>query len=224
MQMMELVMQNLLLFYFIVTYLGICAGLMITENLLIRRGNRRGLLLFLLEFYLSKKKAWQAGLIPILIVGVFACGLESYMEQQYKGYQIFTDAYPMTNGMTASMTIKQDAERNKLVFSDLEIEDQDGTLRDTDQILIQDETILSRYPSAASWFAKKYALQGDSLPGDFVKDENIFFGGTSISRHAFLRIGALLLLPLLLLYGCMRYLKRQERIRRELKEMGLKFL
>lgn len=52
----------------------------------------------------------------------------------------------------------------------------------------------------------------------------IFFGGTSISRHAFLRIGALLLLPLLLLYGCMRYLKRQERIRRELKEMGLKFL
>ena len=224
MQMMELVIQNLLLFYFIVTYLGICAGLMITENLLIRRGNRRGLLLFLLEFYLSKKKAWQAGLIPILIVGVFACGLESYMEQQYRGYQIFTDAYPMRNGMTASMTIKQDAERNKLVFSDLEIEDQDGTLRDTDQILIQDETILSRYPSAASWFAKKYALQGDSLPGDFVKDENIFFGGTSISRHAFLRIGALLLLPLLLLYGCMRYLKRQERIRRELKEMGLKFL
>lgn len=224
MQMMELVMQNLLLFYFIVTYLGICAGLMITENLLIRRGNRRGLLLFLLEFYLSKKKAWQAGLIPILIVGLCACGLESYMEQQYRGYQIFTDAYPMTNGMTASMTIKQDAERNKLVFSDLEIEDQDGTLRDTDQILIQDETILSRYPSAASWFAKKYALQGDSLPGDFVKDENIFFGGTSISRHAFLRIGALLLLPLLLLYGCMRYLKRQERIRRELKEMGLKFL
>ena len=224
MQMMELVIQNLLLFYFIVTYLGICAGLMITENLLIRRGNRRGLLLFLLEFYLSKKKAWQAGLIPILIVGVFACGLESYMEQQYRGYQIFTDAYPMRNGMTASMTIKQDAERNKLVFSDLEIEDQAGTLRDTDQILIQDETILSRYPSAASWFAKKYALQGDSLPGDFVKDENIFFGGTSISRHAFLRIGALLLLPLLLLYGCMRYLKRQERIRRELKEMGLKFL
>ena len=224
MQMMELVIQNLLLFYFIVTYLSICAGLMITENLLIRRGNRRGLLLFLLEFYLSKKKAWQAGLIPILIVGVFACGLESYMEQQYKGYQIFTDAYPMTNGMTASMTIKQDAERNKLVFSDLEIEDQDGTLRDTDQILIQDETILSRYSSAASWFAKKYALQGDSMPVDFVKDENIFFGGTSISRHAFLRIGALLLLPLLLLYGCMRYLKRQERIRRELKEMGLKFL
>ena len=224
MQMMELVMQNLLLFYFIVTYLGICAGLMITENLLIRRGNRRGLLLFLLEFYLSKKKAWQAGLIPILIVELCACGLESYMEQQYKGYQIFTDAYPMTNGMTASMTIKQDAERNKLVFSDLEIEDQDGTLRDTDQILIQDETILSRYPSAASWFAKKYALQGDSLPGDFVKDENIFFGSTSISRHAFLRIGALLLLPLLLLYGCMRCLKRQERIRRELKEMGLKFL
>lgn len=224
MQMMELVIQNLLLFYFIVTYLGICAGLMITENLLIRRGNRRGLLLFLLEFYLSKKKAWQAGLIPILIVGVFACGLESYMEQQYRGYQIFTDAYPMRNGMTASMTIKQDAERNKLVFSDLEIEDQDGTLRDTDQILIQDETILSRYPSAASWFAKKYALQGDSMPVDFVKDENIFFGGTSISRHAFLRIGALLLLPLLLLYGCMRYLKRQERIRRELKEMGLKFL
>ena len=224
MQMMELVIQNLLLFYFIVTYLSICAGLMITENLLIRRGNRRGLLLFLLEFYLSKKKAWQAGLIPILIVGVFACGLESYMEQQYRGYQIFTDAYPMRNGMTASMTIKQDAERNKLVFSDLEIEDQDGTLRDTDQILIQDETILSRYPSAASWFAKKYALQGDSMPVDFVKDENIFFGGTSISRHAFLRIGALLLLPLLLLYGCMRYLKRQERIRRELKEMGLKFL
>lgn len=224
MQMMELVIQNLLLFYFIVTYLGICAGLMITENLLIRRGNRRGLLLLLLEFYLSKKKAWQAGLIPILIVGVFACGLESYMEQQYRGYQIFTDAYPMRNGMTASMTIKQDAERNKLVFSDLEIEDQDGTLRDTDQILIQDETILSRYPSAASWFAKKYALQGDSMPVDFVKDENIFFGGTSISRHAFLRIGALLLLPLLLLYGCMRYLKRQERIRRELKEMGLKFL
>ena len=106
----------------------------------------------------------------------------------------------------------------------LEIEDQDGTLRDTDQILIQDETILSRYPSAASWFAKKYALQGDSMPVDFAKDENIFFGGTSISRHAFLRIGALLLLPLLLLYGCMRYLKRQERIRRELKEMGLKFL
>lgn len=224
MQMMELVIQNLLLFYFIVTYLGICAGLMITENLLIRRGNRRGLLLLLLEFYLSKKKAWQAGLIPILIVGLCACGLESYMEQQYRGYQIFTDAYPMTNGMTASMTIKQDAERNKLVFSDLEIEDQDGTLRDTDQILIQDETILSRYPSAASWFAKKYALQGDSMPVDFVKDENIFFGGTSISRHAFLRIGALLLLPLLLLYGCMRYLKRQERIRRELKEMGLKFL
>ena len=224
MQMMELVIQNLLLFYFIVTYLGICAGLMITENLLIRRGNRRGLLLFLLEFYLSKQKAWQAGLIPILIVGLCACGLESYMEQQYRGYQIFTDAYPMTNGMTASMTIKQDAERNKLVFSDLEIEDQDGTLRDTDQILIQDETILSRYSSAASWFAKKYALQGDSMPVDFVKDENIFFGGTSISRHAFLRIGALLLLPLLLLYGCMRYLKRQERIRRELKEMGLKFL
>ena len=71
--------------------------------------------LLLLEFYLSKKKAWQAGLIPILIVGVFACGLESYMEQQYRGYQIFTDAYPMRNGMTASMTIKQDAERNKLV-------------------------------------------------------------------------------------------------------------
>ncbi len=180
--------------------------------------------LLLLEFYLSKKKAWQAGLIPILIVGLCACGLESYTEQQYRGYQIFTDAYPMTNGMTASMTIKQDAERNKLVFSDLEIEDQDGTLRDTDQILIQDETILSRYSSAASWFAKKYALQGDSMPVDFVKDENIFFGGTSISRHAFLRIGALLLLPLLLLYGCMRYLKRQERIRRELKEMGLKFL
>lgn len=180
--------------------------------------------LLLLEFYLSKKKAWQAGLVPILIVGLCACGLESYMEQQYRGYQIFTDAYPMTNGMTASMTIKQDAERNKLVFSDLEIEDQDGTLRDTDQILIQDETILSRYPSAASWFAKKYALQGDSMPVDFVKDENIFFGDTSISRHAFLQIGALLLLPLLLLYGCMRYLKRQERIRRELKEMGLKFL
>ena len=180
--------------------------------------------LLLLEFYLSKKKAWQAGLIPILIVGLCACGLESYMEQQYRGYQIFTDAYPMTNGMTASMTIKQDAERNKLVFSDLEIEDQDGTLRDADQILIQGETILSRYPSAASWFAKKYALQGDSMPVDFVKDENIFFGATSISRHAFLRIGTLLLLPLLLLYGCMRYLKRQERIRRELKEMGLKFL
>ena len=70
--------------------------------------------LLLLEFYLSKKKAWQAGLIPILIVGVFACGLESYMEQQYRGYQIFTDAYPMTNGMTASMTIKQDAEQNKV--------------------------------------------------------------------------------------------------------------
>ena len=47
MQMMELVIQNLLLFYFIVTYLGICAGLMITENLLIRRGNRRGFLLYL---------------------------------------------------------------------------------------------------------------------------------------------------------------------------------
>ena len=78
--------------------------------------------LLLLEFYLSKKKAWQAGLIPILIVGLCACGLESYMEQQYRGYQIFTDAYPMRNGMTASMTIKQDAERNKLVFSDLEIE------------------------------------------------------------------------------------------------------
>ena len=26
--------------------------------------------LLLLEFYLSKKKAWQAGLVPILIVGV----------------------------------------------------------------------------------------------------------------------------------------------------------
>jgi|GEM_PF-1546339 len=180
--------------------------------------------LLLLEFYFSKKKAWQAGLIPILIVGLCACGMESYMEQQYRGYQIFTDAYPMTNGMTASMTIKQDAERNKLLFSDLEIEDQDGTLRDADQILIQGETILSRYPSAASWFAKKYALQGDSMPVDFVKDENIFFGDTSISRHAFLKIGTLLLLPLLLLYGCMRYLKRQERIRRELKEMGLKFL
>ena len=139
--------------------------------------------LLLLEFYLSKKKAWQAGLIPILIVGLCACGLESYTEQQYRGYQIFTDAYPMTNGMTASMTIKQDAEQNKLVFSDLEIEDQDGTLRDADQILIQGETILSRYPSAASWYAKKYALQGDSMPVDFVKDENIFFGDTSISRH-----------------------------------------
>ena len=59
MQMMELVIQNLLLFYFIVTYLGICAGLMITENLLIRRGNRRGLLLFLL-------------LVGVLSFGIFA--------------------------------------------------------------------------------------------------------------------------------------------------------
>ena len=48
MKMMELVIQNLLLFYFIVTYLGIGAGLVITESLLLKRGSRRSLLLFLL--------------------------------------------------------------------------------------------------------------------------------------------------------------------------------
>lgn len=56
MQMMELVIQNLLLFYFIVTYLGICAGLMITENLLIRRGNRRGLRFSCWNFTYQKRK------------------------------------------------------------------------------------------------------------------------------------------------------------------------
>ena len=61
--------------------------------------------LLLLEFYLSKKKAWQAGLIPILIVGLCACGLESYTEQQYRGYQIFTDAYPMRNRMKQSFRV-----------------------------------------------------------------------------------------------------------------------
>lgn len=180
--------------------------------------------LLLLEFYISKKKAWQAGLVPILVIGLCACGLEIYTEQQYRGYQTFTDAYPMENGMIAEMTIKQDAAQNNIAFSDLAIKDRNGTLRDTDQILIQDKTILSRYPSAAAWFAKKYALQGDSVPEDFVTDENVSFGDTSISRHGFLQIGVLLLLPLLLLYGCIRYLKRKERIRRELKEMGLKFL
>ena len=48
MKMMELVIQNLLLFYFIVTYLGVGAGLVITESLLLKRGSRRSLLLFLL--------------------------------------------------------------------------------------------------------------------------------------------------------------------------------
>ena len=180
--------------------------------------------LLILEFYLSKKNAWQAGLVPILVIGLCACGLEIYTEQQYRGYQTFTDAYPMENGMIAEMTIKQDAKRNNIAFSDLAVKDPNGTLRDTDQIRIQGETILSRYPSAASRFAKKYALQGDSVPHDFVTDENVSFGDTSISRHGFLQTGALLLLSLLRLYGCIRYLKRKERIRRELNAMGLKFL
>ena len=46
MKMMEIVIQNILLFYFVITYLGIMLGLLVIENLLLVKKTRQTIATF----------------------------------------------------------------------------------------------------------------------------------------------------------------------------------
>ena len=46
MKMMEIVIQNILLFYFVITYLGIMLGLLVIENLLLVKKTRQTIAAF----------------------------------------------------------------------------------------------------------------------------------------------------------------------------------
>ncbi len=180
--------------------------------------------LLFLEYILSKKKQWYVGLIPMVLVFALFAGLNVHSGQQIQKQQELTDSYEMENGMTAEIYLKQDENRQVITFSNLLIKDQEGVLRDEAGISYQKKRTICRYQEAADYFQGKYVLSGDSVSPDFVDADGAVYENTSISRNGFLTVGLLMLIPLGLVYICNRIIYRRERLRRELKEMGLKFL
>ena len=183
-----------------------------------------GIGLLFLEYYLSKKKQWYAGMIPMLLVFALFAGLNVHSGLQIQKQQNLTDSYEMKNGMRAEIHLKQDENRKVIAFSNLLIKDQEDILRDEAGISYQTEKTICRYQEAAECFKEKYALMGDSVSPDFVDVDGAVYENTSISRNGFLFAGLLMLIPRGLVYLCNRLIYRRERLRMELKAMGLKFL
>ena len=111
-----------------------------------------------------------------------------------------------------------------IAFSNLQITDRNGNLRDEASIRYQEESIICRYSKAAEYFKGKYSLDGDSSPISMMNESAVVYGDWSITPNSFLRIDFLLLIPLCFIYLCNRIFERKERLRKELKEIGLKFL
>lgn len=183
-----------------------------------------GVGLLFLEYILSKKKQWYVGLIPMVLAFALFAGLNVHSGQQIQKQQELTDSYEMENGMRAELHLKQDENQQVIAFSNLLIKDQENVLRDEAGISYQKKRTICRYQEAAECFKEKYALMGDSVSPDFVDVDGAVYENTSISRNGFLFAGLLMLIPLGLVYLCNRLIYRRERLRMELKAMGLKFL
>lgn len=183
-----------------------------------------GVGLLFLEYILSKKKQWYVGLIPMVLAFALFAGLNVHSGLQIQKQQNLTDSYEMENGMTAEIHLKQDENQQVIAFSNLLIKDQENVLRDEAGISYQKKRTICRYQEAADYFQGKYVLSGDSVSPDFVDVDGAVYENTSISRNGFLFAGLLMLIPLGLVYLCNRLIYRRERLRMELKAMGLKFL
>ena len=81
-----------------------------------------------------------------------------------------------------------------------------------------------KYEEAAAYFQAKYNLQGDSSRLETVNARAVSFGNTSVSEGGFFRTGILILLPLILIFILNRIIYRNQHIRKEIQEMGIRFL
>lgn len=180
--------------------------------------------LLFVEYVLSKKKQWYWGIIPIFVVSAVLLGFFIDSDLHLQKTQNLMDVYAMKNGMKAEMRLKQDETHRVIAFSDLQITDRNGNLRDEASIRYQEESIICRYSKAAEYFKGKYSLDGDSSPISMMNESAVVYGDWSITPNSFLRIDFLLLIPLCFIYLCNRIFERKERLRKELKEIGLKFL
>ena len=180
--------------------------------------------LLLTEFYLSRKKKWFAGFVPILLIAILFFGLETFSYTQMKEYRVFTDSYQMENGFAAEMTVKQNGTRSTVAFSDLMIKDQNGILRDKAGVGFQEKEIFCKYEEAAAYFQAKYNLQGDSSRLETANARAVSFGNTSVSEGGFFRTGILILLPLILIFILNRIIYRNQHKRKEIQEMGIRIL
>lgn len=180
--------------------------------------------LLLAEFCLSRQKRWFAGIVPIVLIAMLFFGLETYSYVQLKECRVFTDSSRMENGFSAEMTLKQNGARSTVAFSDLRIKDQNGILRDETYIGFHNKEIYCKYEEAAAYFQIKYGLQGDSRGSEDMDARAVSFGNTSVFAGSFFQTGVLILLPMILIFALNRILYRNQRIQREIKEMGIRAL
>ncbi len=180
--------------------------------------------LLLIEYLLSKRKQLLLGLIPIIAVVAISLATSIHLNKVASQYETVTDVFAMQNGMEATICLKLDNQDNPVCFSNIRIIDKNGKQRDEAEVNFQENQTSCRYSGAAAHFRSKYLLNGDSLPLNIVQSKMAFYGNASISPKLPFKVGAIISIPLLLIYACNRILIRNRRLRSELKEINLKFL
>lgn len=93
----------------------------------------------LLQVWLSGKKRFWAGLIPLIVLIAAVAGSVSWSAHSMQDETAEKRTWKMENGMTAQMYVRLNGKDEVKAWSHLEIVDQKGTVRDRQVIFLEDE-------------------------------------------------------------------------------------
>ncbi len=181
-------------------------------------------ILLVTEIWLSRKKRWVYGLIPVLVLALAGASLYFYGTSYRSGYYVLEDEYCAgKTGMSAEITVKRNINGKLLCFSPLMIKNPDGT--SIDSVYLDDAEYSNEfYKEAAEYFSERHNLKGDCMSWEAVEGEYAYFGKTAVDMKAFTKLILILSLPLLITYIVVRVLRKKQKLREELKQLNIRLL
>lgn len=179
--------------------------------------------LFIVEFFLSKKRNFLWGLLPILVIVITLSSIGVYATNLQSEYQIVHDSYSMENGTTAEIIIKQNEKKEVVAYSHLQIRSSAQEILDIAPLNTA-EIGECRYKTAARFFERKHNLKNYSIPSEYIENNNIFFGDVGVDPNSFFTMAIGISIPLALFYGLSRFFRKKEQIKKELRKMNINFL
>lgn len=183
----------------------------------------------LLQVWLSAKKRFWVGLIPLIVLIVAVVGSVSWSAHSMQDETAEKRTWKMENGMTAQMYVRMTGDGEVKAWSDLEIVDQKGTVRDRRGIFLEDE--MDGYkPPFMDLFRKmlgdRIAANASYMEKEVIQNMHMLIiakGSTTLYVDLYKNYLLILYMgvPMLLIYCFKRRQVNRERTHSEMRKMEI---